>query len=222
MTDKTPDIDQTIQIALEAAAAANDTADDVARLTSDTQKAAQRLDNFARGFKPVLLGVIGGAVLSVGLGGLTYLRTLSEMRLTTATQTEALALFTSTVRDLQVNLAEIETLITDVAALKDAQETLLARTDDSPLEIAGDDPLGRLAGLLTQEHETTRAAMTAAISDLHLALTRLMADAPAPQPASQTPAPRQTAPQPSPPDQGPRPRPRPAPQPLPANPFSFP
>jgi hypothetical protein len=217
MTDKTPDIDQSIQIALEAAAAANDSADDIARLSSDTQKAAQRLDNFARGFKPVLLGVIGGAVMSIALGGLTYLRTLSEMRLTTATQTEALALFTSAVRELQENIGNIETLIADVASLKEAQEAMIARLNDSPLEIGGDDLPGGLAALLAQEHEATRAAMTAAISDLHLALTRQMADTPAQPQASPTQAP--------PADQGPRPRPRPTPpppQPQPANPFSFP
>lgn len=218
MTDKTPDIDQTIQIALEAAAAANDSAEDIARLSSDTQKAAQRLDNFARGFKPVLLGVIGGAVLSVALGGLTYMRTLSEMRLTTATQTEALALFTSTVRDLQEKLGNIEMLIADVAMLKEAQDAMIARLNTAPVEISGDDPLGGLASLLAQEHEATRAAMTAAISDLHLALTRLLADAPATPQASAPPAP--------PVDQGPRPRPQPrpapTPQPQPANPFSFP
>jgi hypothetical protein len=94
------DLENSIQLALEAAAAANDSAEDVARLSADTQAAAARLDDFARVMKPVMMGVVAGAVLAIGLGGLVYLRTLSDMRAATATQTEALTVFSKSVADL--------------------------------------------------------------------------------------------------------------------------
>lgn len=223
MTDKSNDLDQSIQIALEAAAAANDSAEEVSRLSSETTKAADRLDRFAKTFKPVMYGVIGGALLAIALGGLTYMRTLSEMRLTNATQIEALGLFATTVRDLQASLAEIEVLVADVETLKNDQSTILQRLDGTPEQPSGDVLDGGITALITGQHEQTREAIKVATSDLHLALSRLLAEqvaAPAPPAAATPPAQR--------PVERPAPRPAPAapvrPQARPAveNPFSYP
>lgn len=215
MTDTSDKLDQSIQLAIEAAAAANDSVSDMARVSSETEQVANRLDRFSRTFKPVLLGLAGGVVLAVGFGGLTYMRTLSEMRLTTATQTEALGLFTTTVRDLQDSLTEIDTLVADVATLKTAQEALMQRfdttPDDSAPEALPDTVPVDLAALITAQHDLTRDAVIAAKSDLHLALARLIAEQPVEEVAAQ-PTPSRPA----------APVVRPRARPVAENPFSYP
>lgn len=228
MTDKPNDLDQSIQLALEAAAAANDTADEVARLTSDTQKAADRLDRFATTFRPVMFGVLAGAFLAIALGGLTYMRTLSEMRQTNATQIEALGIFTTTVRDLQASLSEIDALIADVETLKADQATLLQQFDETDAQPQDGAASTVITALITDQHTQTRETITLAASDLHMALARLIAQqptAPAPVPApAADPATSTQSAQPARRAPAPRSAPtvRPQARPVIDNPFSFP
>lgn len=226
------DLENSIQLALEAAAAANDSAEDVARLSADTQAAADRLDGFAKVMKPVMMGVVAGAVLAIGLGGLVYLRTLSDMRTATATQTEALTLFSKSVADLQAQLdafnAAIETLAAlgpaQAAGFDDLRATLEAQFTEMQIglsDAASDEAnpattpqmLRSLSQSMQESHVETRADFAAGLSDLQLALTRMLADRPVVQKTQSTAA--------APSKPAPVRRARPAPRPEP-NPFSFP
>ena len=231
------EIETSIQLALEAAAAANDAASDVATLSSDTKAAADRLDTFAQVMKPVMIGVVAGSVLAIAIGGLVYFRTLSEMRLATATQMEALALFSTSVDDLKAQIASMETLDETLATLQtdqqdafaaleatvqtamqspEAETGALSDTEDaSPLD---QQMLRGLSDTVAQNHQATRDAVTQGLSDLQLALSRMLADRPVAAAAPQA-APRPVAK----PAASPKPRPtaRPAAQPRP-NPYSFP
>lgn len=226
------DLENSIQLALEAAAAANDSAEDVARLSSETQAAAARLDGFAKVMKPVMMGVVAGAVLAIGLGGLVYLRTLSDMRAATATQTEALTVFSKSVADLQAQLDALDGVNETLAALGPAQaagfddlratlekqftemQTGLTETETDETNPATTPQMLRsLSERMQESHAATRDDFAAGLSDLQLALTRMLADRPVVQNTEaaaatpRTPAPVRRA--------------RPAPRPEP-NPFSFP
>ncbi|MFA8387601.1 MAG: hypothetical protein ACEPO2_18440 [Pelagibaca sp.] len=231
------EIETSIQLALEAAAAANDAASDVATLSSDTKAAADRLDSFAQVMKPVMIGVVAGSVLAIAIGGLVYFRTLSEMRLATATQMEALALFSTSVDDLKAQIAAMETLDETLATLQTDQQDAFAALEatvqtairnpeaeaGAQSDTEGASPLDQqmlrgLSDTVEQNHQATRDAVTQGLSDLQLALSRMLADRPV---AAATP---QAAPRPvAKPATSPKPRPtaRPAAQPRP-NPYSFP
>ncbi len=231
MSATTPnDLENSIQLALEAAAAANDSAEDVARLSADTQAAAARLDAFAKVMKPAMIGVVAGAVLAIGLGGLIYLRTLSDMRTATATQMEALAVFSTSVADLQAQLEALGGMTEPLKALAPAQEAgfgAVQATLDSEFAYlrealergaeADSTPqmLRSLSEAVEASHRQTRDDMAAGLSDLQLALTRMLADRPVTARAD-TAVPVPPRPEPV-RRSAPKPRPRPEP-----NPFSYP
>lgn len=192
MSTTTPaDLENSLQLAIEAAAAANDAANDVATLSSETHAAADRLDKFAQVMKPLMLGLIAGAVLAIALGGLVYFRTLSEMRVATATQMEALALFSTSVGDLQEQVGSLETLGDTLTTLQTEQDTAFTRLEatvqaalETPApeaETDGTDPLDpqmlrSLSDTVEQNHQQTRDAFIQGLSDLQLALSRMLAD----------------------------------------------
>lgn len=230
------EIESSIQLAIEAAAAANDAAGDVETLSSETKAAAARLDKFAQVMKPVMMGVVAGAVLAIILGGLVYFRTLSEMRLATATQMEALTLFSTSVNDLKAQVGALETLGDTLATLQTDQDTAFTALETKllaalePADTTGDDTadagaaldsqmLRSLSDTVQQNHQDTRDAVTQGLSDLQLALSRMLAERPvaaAPAPAPQaTPKPAAAA------KSRPTARPAAAAKPAP-NPFSYP
>lgn len=239
MSTTPADLENSLQLAIEAAAAANDAANDVATLSSETQAAADRLDKFAQVMKPLMLGLIAGAVLAIALGGLVYFRTLSEMRLATATQTEALALFSTSVGDLREQVGSLETLGETLATLQTEQdagftqlEATLQTALETPAPVAqtegeGPDPLDpqMLRGLsdtVEQNHQQTRDAVIQGLSDLQLAVSRMIADhasaAPTPPPRA-APKPASSAKS----REAPKPTVKQAPKARPApNPFTFP
>lgn len=232
-TSTHPEIESSIQLALEAAAAANDAAGDIETLSSDTKAAAARLDRFAQVMKPVMMGVVAGAVLAIILGGLVYFRTLSEMRLATATQMEALTLFSTSVDDLKAQIGSLESMGETLATLQDNQDAAFAaldatvqaalqsaeagtQTDPEAGSALDSQMLRSLSDTVQQNHQDTRDAVTQGLSDLQLALSRMLADRPvaAAAPAA-APAPVASV--------KPRPAPRPAAKARPApNPYKYP
>jgi hypothetical protein len=194
MSTTPAELEHSIQLALEAATAANDSAEDVARLSSDTLAAAARLDKFAKGMKPLMLGVVAAAVLCVALAGLVYLRTLSDMRTATATQIEALTVFSKSVGELQAHMTALEGLSDSVTAIEAAQtagidrlEAVLtqeaARLGEAMASDGAEDPaapqmLRSLSETLQASHVETREAFAQGLSDLQLAMTRMLAERP--------------------------------------------
>lgn len=235
MSTTTPtEIESSIQLALEAAAAANDAASDVETLSSETQAAAARLDKFAQVMKPVMMGVVAGAVLAILLGGLVYFRTLSDMRVATATQMEALALFSTSVDDLKAQIEEMQTLGDTLATLQTEQDTAFTALEATLLAALQPDPetenadteaaspldsqmLRSLSDTVQQNHQDTRDAVTQGLSDLQLALSRMLVE----RPVAASPAPQAT-PKPASPAKS-RPQPRPVAKAKPAtNPYKYP
>ncbi|MGK8234937.1 hypothetical protein ACLGGT_12295 [Roseovarius sp. MS2] len=190
MSTPPTELENSIQLALEAATAANDSAEDVARVSTETLAAAARLDKFAKGMKPLLFGVVAAAVLCVALAGLVYLRTLSDMRTATATQIEALTVFSKSVGDLQAQLETLGDMSAQVAAIEAAQTAGLERLEAAMTAetarlaeaISGtEDPAApqMLRGLVDRieaSHGETRDAFAKGLSDLQLAITRMLAE----------------------------------------------
>ncbi|WP_417727009.1 hypothetical protein [Roseovarius sp.] len=192
MSTTPAELENSIQLALEAATAANDSAEDVARLSSDTLAAAARLDAFAKGMKPLLLGVVAAAALCIALAGLVYLRTLSDMRTATATQIEALTVFSKSVGDLQAQLTALDGLAEAVTAIEAAQgagierlETIMtqetARLVDAMSGQNDKDPvapqmLRSLSESMQASHIETRETFAKGLSDLQLAMSRMLVE----------------------------------------------
>ncbi len=191
------DLENSVQLALEAAAAANDATDDMAGVCMDTKAAAARLDQFTTMMKPLFLGIALGMVVSVLLGAMIYLRTLSEMRDVTATQIEALSRFTSsvgkveeqmtTLQDVQNRLDQLETTqaqaMTQMQTALSAELTniatgLTAQTAGTPDEQMLSQMLGSLSKAIQDNHKTTQETVISGLSDLQLALTRMLANRP--------------------------------------------
>ncbi|MFD0857540.1 hypothetical protein [Roseovarius aquimarinus] len=231
MTAPQTDLETSIQLALEAATAANDSAEDAQRAVSDMAAAAERLDRFGARMRPIMLGILAGAVLSVGVGGLIYLRTLGEMRATAATQLEALTMFAGSIKDLEAQLdalgdldarlTEIETAqIEASAALSAALEEGIAKLSDAEAGGATPQLLRSIAETAQGEAQQTRDAFAAGLSDLQLAMTKMLGERAETAAACPAPAPR-ASPRPAARAAAVRPARKPAPKPEP-NPFKFP
>lgn len=188
------ELQDTIRLALEAAEAANDAAAEVSRLQSETAAAAARLDRFGARLRPMMIGLLAGAGVSIALGGLVYFKTLAEMRRTSATQIEALAIFQESVTQLNGQLEAVAGLSERMAKLEGISNenrelilTQLTTIHDQMASQLGDysDTAGSLqsqiATTLTERVDAgtqkTVEAMQAGISDLQLALSKMIAAA---------------------------------------------
>lgn len=240
-TSPSTELQDTIRLALEAAEAANDAASEVSRLQSETSSAAARLDRFGARLRPMMIGLLVGAGVSIVLGGLVYFKTLAEMRRTSATQIEALAMFQESVTQLNGQLDAVEGLSERLAKIEAAMNETrdVLQADMTGMQDTLTEQLGSYsdnAGSLQSQIATTLTervdagtqktvdALKSGISDLQLALSKMIASAAtsaaaktqaaAPKPAATTQrktttstkrtAPKKTAPKPEP------------------NPFSFP
>lgn len=242
MTD-TPDpaSPDALRLALEAAEAATDAAGEAQTLRRSAEGALARLDKAAGRTGPLLIGCLVGSVSVLGLGALFHLRALDDMRIATAAQIEALAVFTTRVGDLDTQLEAVAAMTDSAAALGDGvdactlqlQDTLDARLSEMAAQLAAEHETTRAAGsqattalldALRAGDEATVAAITAGASDLQLALSRMLAtglpagpasgpgDGPAPATASQPRAASGT------PATAPVPRPAQAPRPQASSP----
>ncbi|MCT4579065.1 hypothetical protein [Donghicola sp.] len=239
---ETTELQEAIKLALEAAEAANDAASEVSRLQSETSAAAARLDRFGARLRPMMIGLLVGAGVSIALGGLVYFKTLAEMRRTSATQIEALAIFQESVTELNGQLDAVAGLSERMAKLEglsnENRDLVMAELTQMSEQMASQlgnysDTAGNLqsqiATTLTERvdagTQTTVEAMKAGISDLQLALSKMIAAA-----VTSTPPAANTASKPA-TTAKPTPKPRttttrkttskPAPKAEP-NPFSYP
>ncbi|MEL6915421.1 MAG: hypothetical protein AAFP13_13055 [Pseudomonadota bacterium] len=237
MNKKTPDLAESIQLAIDAAAAANDGTADLDRVRGQTEAAADRLDAFEKTLRPLSMGLIAGTVVAICLGGAVYLHALSRLSAAAATQEAAAAALAETVSALQVTLADfgdLDARLVDLTTARDiddavirsalAAELIAAReAEAAEAQVTLPRVLSELRDATETEHADTRDFVASAASDLQLALTRLIADGPAPVAASAAGKAAQAAS-----GSAPRTRARPVPAPRPAarrpdpNPFSFP
>ncbi|MEM9435500.1 MAG: hypothetical protein AAGA15_00555 [Pseudomonadota bacterium] len=235
-TSASPSLEESIQLAIDAAAAANDNVELATQVKADASAAADRLDAFGKTMKPLMIGTLIGAGLAMALGGVVYFQAISGLRSSAQTQTDAMTLLTETVGQLEARmlgldemdarlLALIDARDIDEAAMRSAMALELASFKellDAENEMAESVPqmLRAIAERGAADHEDTRAMVTDALSDLQLALTRVVADRPATSAASaRPPATQRPAAQATSAAAAPR---RPAARPVEPNPFKYP
>lgn len=197
-----PSLEESIQLAIDAAAAANDTVGLAAEVKAESMAAADRLDAFGKAMKPLMLGTLVGASLVMVLSGAVYFLAVSGLRSASSTQVEAISLLRETVGALETRLADLDKLDArlvelidardlDEAVMRSAMATELAAFKEA---IDAEDEMKEsipqmLRSMLDRgeaQHEDTRSMMTDALSELQLALTRVLAE----RPAAKAPAPQ--------------------------------
>ena len=229
MTNTPTDLESGIRLAIEAAEAATDSVAELDAVQTDITRAADRLDSTNRRMMPLLAGMLAGTTLAVAGAGLVYFSTLGRLDTAYNTQIEAMAMFADRVEELDAHiaaaaalsdrLAELDqTIVAQIGALDGRitalQDGLTTDLEGMSASVSGAcTQIGNsLIETVTAEHEATRSDSLKAASDLQLALSRMLADAPAPPVAAQ---PAARAPQ------APRPKTKRTSRPEP-NPFSYP
>ncbi|MEL7300669.1 MAG: hypothetical protein AAFM92_09830 [Pseudomonadota bacterium] len=242
MAKNSPDIAESIQLAIDAASAANDSAAELDGVRGQTVAAADRLDALGKSLKPLMLGTVAGAIVAIGIGGAVYLHALSRLGAATATQEATAQTVAESIASLSARLDSFEGLDAQLTALTEARsidEALIRGAVAAELQIVKEAEVAEMAATLPsvlsqvtqateEEHADTRDLVVSSMSDLQLALTRIIAEgpatvagagasarasAPAVAPAAATPA----APQAAPAQRRPAAVRRPEP-----NPFSYP
>ncbi|MFC7703725.1 hypothetical protein ACFQXB_05920 [Plastorhodobacter daqingensis] len=132
MSSKTQAIETSIQLALDAADAATDVTHEFNRIKNDFSRLGARMEQVQRMASFVLAGALVGLVLAMGMGGLIYFRSLTELRTMTATSVENLVLLTDTMDRLEQVLEPGESLtalVEDLAARNEGLAEMLARIE---------------------------------------------------------------------------------------------
>ncbi len=126
--DSEIDLADSVRRALQAASVANDAAEEVATLSDQNRKAIQDALSSQKRLSAIALGALIGSVISLGLGGLLYMRSVADLR--EAAELQALA-----------NKAAIEQVQALASAVQSAQGTL------SDLGALNDQIAARIDGL---------------------------------------------------------------------------
>lgn len=139
MAQETQDLDHnladSVRRALEAASVANDAAEEVATLSEQSRKAVQDALTSQKRLSAIALGAFIGSVISLGLGGLLYLRSVADLR--EAAELQALA-NRAAIEQIQVLASTVQSAqgtLTDLGALNDQ---IAARIDGLGDRFSGD------------------------------------------------------------------------------------
>jgi len=139
MAQKTPAVDKEladgVKRALEAASVANDAAEEVATLSEQSRKAVQDAVAAQKRLSSIAIGALVGSVISLGLGGLIYMRSVADLR--EAAELQALANKAS-IEQIQALSKTVETAqatLTDLGVLNDQ---IAARIDGLADRFSGD------------------------------------------------------------------------------------
>lgn len=229
-----------IRRALDAAEAANEAAQDIAELSAAHRAFAEAVMKGQRRNTLFATGAAAGAVVAIALGGLVYFRSVADLRVAAAVQSEAAALLVEELKQfdhigdavqeqqdrMKTDLLELLEKVKDEIrrAAVEGEPAVAATPAVDPgmadairagvkedLRAIADEIMQALAEISLQAAPAgTGAELQAALADLKAAAERLGSPAAAPRPAAEAPAARPTKP---------RPKPAAAEQ---ANPFSYP
>lgn len=183
--------EDTIRFALEAAEAANDASTEVETLKAAHARALERSEATLKRMQMLLGGAVGVTVAAVAVGAMLYSRSAADMKAVTQTNLQSLKVFTQSVDTLDASIKKID-------ALKATMTKMTAQTDGNLKAInagladmrsalkeelkAGLDRNGALAPQVAtaiEKHmdtrlKTTNDAVTAAISDLGVAMQKML------------------------------------------------
>lgn len=205
MSTEQPDLEETIRLALEAAEAANDVSAEFSEIKRANAKMAEKLESFQKSTSRFVTGILLGAIVSIGLGGLVYFRSLQEMRTLSATYLEALTMFSEKVSGLQTTLDDAQLIVDKVDIANNAQAEQLANIEAKMAELQAaisteltgfSDQATAMQPQMAESLQShfdagmtkTQDLMMAQISDLQLAMTKLLADGIAKAPAAKADA----------------------------------
>lgn len=125
---KTPDLDESIQIALDAADASMDVTAEFERISSQFSATAESTERLAKTSRIALASGVGVAVLAVVIMGFVWQRSSSGLERLTATNTELLTILAENVDDLGSGIRSVVELgqkIDDANALMVEMQTEL-------------------------------------------------------------------------------------------------
>ncbi|MEL6550184.1 MAG: hypothetical protein AAFQ54_08045 [Pseudomonadota bacterium] len=236
MAKNSPDIAESIQLAIDAASAANDSAAELDGVRGQTVAAADRLDALGKSLKPLMLGTVAGAIVAIGIGGAVYLHALSRLGAAAATQEATAQTMAESIASLSARLDSFEGLDAQLTALTEARsidEALIRGAVAAELQIVKESEAAEMAATLPsvlsqvtqateEEHADTRDLVVSSMSDLQLALTRIIAEGPAPVAGAGAPAVAPVAATPTVPQAAPAQRRPAAVRRAEPNPFSYP
>jgi hypothetical protein len=129
------DLADSIKRALQAASVANDAAEEVAGLSDQSRKAVQDALTSQKRLSAVALGALIGSVVSLGLGGLIYLRSVADLREAAELQAIANKAAIEQVQALATAVQSAQGTLTDLGALNDQ---IAARIDGLGDRFSGD------------------------------------------------------------------------------------
>lgn len=180
MADKANVLENTIQLALEAAEAANDAAAELTPLRAGIVASNEQLETTRRFVTRSVGAALGAATLMLIMAALIYFQTLFNLRTATASQIETMAMLTANMTELDAVLeraAGLEASITQLEGL----DARLASVIDARTAAMRDDILANLPEITASAAEIAEALdlqlaeIVALNADLEAALSRLIA-----------------------------------------------
>jgi DNA repair exonuclease SbcCD ATPase subunit len=171
---KTPDLDESIQIALDAADASMDVTAEFERISSQFSETAESTARLAKASGIALASGVGVAVLAVIIMGFVWQRSSSGLERLTATNTELLTILAEnvdelgsgiqTVVDLSQKIDDANALMVEMRTELDGLTVALAQVEDIQVQLT--QMSEGLAQIETVDMATERTeAQTAALGD---------------------------------------------------------
>ena len=143
---KTPDLDESIQIALDAADASMDVTAEFERISSQFSATAESAERLAKTSRIALASGLGVAVLAVAIMGFVWQRSSSGLERLTATNTELLTILAENVDDLGSGIQTVvdlsqksddaNTLMVEMKTELDGLTVALAQVEDIQVQLA--------------------------------------------------------------------------------------
>lgn len=163
-----------IRRALEAAEVANDAAQELADLSAAHRAFAEAVIKGQRRNTMIASGALAGSVLAVALGGLVYFRSVADLRMAAAVQSEAAALLVAEVKQID---GIGDTVEAQQTAMRDELLALLEKVKDE-IRIAGAGALKMPdpAPMEAQVAEAIRAGVKTDLDMLHAEVMEALAE----------------------------------------------
>jgi len=143
---KTPDLDESIQIALDAADASMDVTAEFERISSQFSATAESAERLAKTSRIALASGLGVAVLAVAIMGFVWQRSSSGLERLTATNTELLTILAENVDDLGSGIQTVvdlsqksddaNALMVEMKTELDGLTVALAQVEDIQVQLA--------------------------------------------------------------------------------------
>lgn len=163
-----------IRRALEAAEMANDAAQELADLSAAHRAFAEAVIKGQRRNTMIASGALAGSVLALTLGGLVYFRSVADLRMAAAVQSEAAALLVAEVKQID---GIGDTVEAQQTAMRSELLALLEQVKDE-IRIAGADALKlpETGQMDAQMAEAIRASVKGDMDALHSEVMEALAE----------------------------------------------